>query len=66
MSTTETLAPPLERVSPKKNGAVYETKFKLPSTPEWKGYEKLLFRFAATRFVWSRLFFNGISQDMPL
>src|SRR6478736_6680573 len=50
MSTTETLEPPLKTVSPKKNGTVYETKLHGSSTPEWKGYEKILFRFVAIYF----------------
>jgi hypothetical protein len=49
MSTTETLAPPPSKVSPKKNGTVYEIKQSSPS-PEWKGYEKILFRFVAIYF----------------
>lgn len=50
MSTTETLAPPLEKVSLKKNGTVYKTKLNGTTTPEWKGYEKILFRFVAIYF----------------
>ena len=51
MSTIETLAPPVEKASPKKNGTVYQTPGSGLSFKEWNGYEKILFRFTAIYFL---------------